>query len=74
MRPDRQRVLGASPARPAGAIVARMILVTGASGNVGRQVVDQLVAAGERVRALSRHPDRVAWPEAHRVFRQTEHD
>lgn len=39
-----------------------MILVTGASGNVGRQVVDQLVAAGEQVRALSRHPERVTWP------------
>jgi uncharacterized protein YbjT (DUF2867 family) len=40
-----------------------MILVTGATGNVGRQVVEQLVAAGEPVRALSRHPERVAWPE-----------
>jgi uncharacterized protein YbjT (DUF2867 family) len=40
-----------------------MILVTGATGNVGRQVVEQLVAAGEPVRALSRHPERAAWPE-----------
>jgi uncharacterized protein YbjT (DUF2867 family) len=40
-----------------------MILVTGASGNVGRQVVDQLVTAGETVRAVSRHPGRVAWPD-----------
>jgi uncharacterized protein YbjT (DUF2867 family) len=40
-----------------------MILVTGASGNVGRQVVEQLVAAGEPVRAVSRHPERVDWPE-----------
>ena len=39
-----------------------MILVTGATGNVGRQVVEQLVAAGERVRAVSRHPERVSWP------------
>jgi uncharacterized protein YbjT (DUF2867 family) len=39
-----------------------MILVTGATGNVGRQVVEQLVAAGEPVRALSRHPERVDWP------------
>ena len=62
-RPERRRVVGGSPAGPTGAIVARMILVTGASGNVGRQVVDQLVAAGERVRALSRHPDRVVWPD-----------
>lgn len=40
-----------------------MILVTGATGNVGRQVVEQLVAAGERVRALSRHPERSVWPD-----------
>lgn len=40
-----------------------MILVTGATGNVGRQVVDQLVAAGEPVRVVSRHPERVEWPE-----------
>jgi uncharacterized protein YbjT (DUF2867 family) len=40
-----------------------MILVTGATGNVGRQVVEQLVAAGEPVRALSRHPDRGGWPD-----------
>lgn len=39
-----------------------MILVTGATGNVGRQVVEQLVAAGEPVRALSRHPERGGWP------------
>lgn len=40
-----------------------MILVTGATGNVGRQVVAQLVAAGEPVRALSRHPERADWPD-----------
>jgi uncharacterized protein YbjT (DUF2867 family) len=40
-----------------------MILVTGATGNVGRQVVEQLVAAGEPVRALSRHPERASWPD-----------
>jgi uncharacterized protein YbjT (DUF2867 family) len=40
-----------------------MILVTGATGNVGRQVVEQLVAAGEPVRALSRHPERAGWPD-----------
>jgi len=39
-----------------------MILVTGASGNVGRQVVEQLVAAGEPVRAVSRDPARTTWP------------
>ena len=45
-----------------------MILVTGATGNVGRQVVFRLVAAGEPVRALSRHPERAGWPaEVERV-------
>lgn len=39
-----------------------MILVTGATGNVGRQVVQQLVAAGAPVRAVSRNPDRTDWP------------
>jgi uncharacterized protein YbjT (DUF2867 family) len=33
-----------------------MILVTGATGNVGREVVALLVAAGQEVRALSRDP------------------
>lgn len=33
-----------------------MILVTAATGNVGGSVVRQLVDAGERVRALTRHP------------------
>jgi uncharacterized protein YbjT (DUF2867 family) len=35
-----------------------MILVTGATGTVGREVVKQLVAAGERVRALTRDATR----------------
>jgi uncharacterized protein YbjT (DUF2867 family) len=35
-----------------------MILVTGATGTVGREVVAQLLAAGERVRALSRDPSK----------------
>jgi uncharacterized protein YbjT (DUF2867 family) len=34
-----------------------MILVTGATGHVGRHVVDQLSAAEESVRALTRNPD-----------------
>jgi uncharacterized protein YbjT (DUF2867 family) len=32
------------------------ILVTGATGNIGRRVVDQLVGAGQRVRAMTRDP------------------
>src|SRR5262245_41507085 len=39
-----------------------MILVTGATGNVGRHVLTLLVASGHAVRALSRTPDRTDWP------------
>jgi uncharacterized protein YbjT (DUF2867 family) len=35
-----------------------MILVTGATGTIGREVVAQLVNAGERVRAMTRDPGR----------------
>src|SRR5437667_8009621 len=37
-----------------------MILVTGATGNVGAEVVNALVAAGEPVRALSRGTETAA--------------
>ena len=33
-----------------------MILVTGATGTVGREVVAQLLAAGKKVRAMTRNP------------------
>ncbi|MGW1988860.1 NAD(P)H-binding protein [Embleya sp. NPDC001921] len=39
-----------------------MILVTGATGNVGRRVVDQLLAAGVGVRALARRPEAAGLP------------
>jgi uncharacterized protein YbjT (DUF2867 family) len=39
------------------------ILVTGATGNVGRLVVDRLVAAGARVRALTRNPRTARLPD-----------
>jgi len=39
------------------------ILVIGASGNVGRQVVLQLAAAGRQVRALTRRPDVACLPQ-----------
>jgi uncharacterized protein YbjT (DUF2867 family) len=41
-----------------------MILVTGATGTVGRALVDQLVAAGVPVRALTRRPTAAGLPDA----------
>ncbi|HEY1495158.1 MAG TPA: NAD(P)H-binding protein [Candidatus Solibacter sp.] len=38
------------------------VLVIGATGNVGRQVASQLVAAGARVRALARNPETAELP------------
>src|SRR5579859_92327 len=35
---------------------SKMILVTGATGTVGREVVTQLLAAGQKVRAMTRNP------------------
>ena len=39
-----------------------MYVVIGATGNVGRAVVQQLAARGHEVRAVSRDPGRVHWP------------
>jgi uncharacterized protein YbjT (DUF2867 family) len=39
------------------------ILVTGATGNVGRRVVDRLVHAGVQVRALTRNPAAAGLPD-----------
>ena len=39
-----------------------MILVTGATGTVGRQTVSQLLGVGAEVRALTRHPDTARLP------------
>ncbi len=38
------------------------ILVTGASGNVGREVVSQLLGTGAHIRALSRNPQSAGLP------------
>lgn len=38
-----------------------MFLITGATGNVGRGVVEQLASAGHKVRAMSRNPERAQW-------------
>lgn len=46
-----------------------MILVTGATGNVGRVLVDRLLAAGRPVRALTRDPQRAALPDGVEVQR-----
>ncbi|MBO0657385.1 NAD(P)H-binding protein [Streptomyces triculaminicus] len=43
------------------------ILVTGATGNVGREVVAQLLAAGNAVRALARDPESAELPEGVKV-------
>ncbi|MEU7000852.1 NAD(P)H-binding protein [Nonomuraea sp. NPDC046570] len=45
------------------------ILVTGATGTVGRQLVEQLVRAGERVRALTRDPAAAGLPAEAEVVR-----
>jgi uncharacterized protein YbjT (DUF2867 family) len=41
-----------------------MILVTGATGTVGRELVPQLVAAGQNVRVLTRDPSRARFDAA----------
>lgn len=40
-----------------------MILVTGATGNVGHNVVEQLLAHGQDVRAMTRDPSRARFPD-----------
>ena len=46
-----------------------MFLVTGATGNVGRHVVDRLLEAGAKVRATSRNPATAGLPEQAEVVR-----
>jgi len=48
---------------------AKPILVTGATGRIGRQVVSQLLATGSRVRALTRNPDSADLPPDVEVVR-----
>jgi uncharacterized protein YbjT (DUF2867 family) len=45
-----------------------MILVTGSTGNVGRPLVGLLAAQGEKVRALSRDPERASLPDGVEVL------
>jgi uncharacterized protein YbjT (DUF2867 family) len=44
-----------------------MILVTGATGNVGREVVNQLLEDGQKVRAVTRDPATAALPDGAEV-------
>jgi uncharacterized protein YbjT (DUF2867 family) len=41
----------------------KTVLVTGATGTIGRYVVDELLAGGHRVRALTRKPEAAALPD-----------
>jgi uncharacterized protein YbjT (DUF2867 family) len=45
------------------------ILVIGATGNVGRHVVDQLAATGAEFRAMTRNPDAASLPSQVEVVR-----
>ncbi|RDH74812.1 nucleoside-diphosphate sugar epimerase [Mycolicibacterium moriokaense] len=47
------------------------ILVTGATGNVGRPLVNHLVRAGVTVRAVTRHPDSAHFPDGVEVLGST---
>jgi len=46
-----------------------MILITGATGNVGRPLVAQLLARGAKVRAISRHPNTAGLPDGAEVVK-----
>ena len=48
------------PLRPPSDV--RPVLVVGATGRIGRHVVDQLLRAGARVRAFTRRPDAAEFP------------
>ncbi|NUR85758.1 MAG: NAD(P)H-binding protein [Nonomuraea sp.] len=39
------------------------VLVTGATGTVGRELVEQLISSGQQVRALTRNPAKAGLPE-----------
>jgi uncharacterized protein YbjT (DUF2867 family) len=47
------------------------IVVTGATGNVGRPLVAELAAGGARVRAVTRTPNTAGFPEGVEVVRST---
>jgi uncharacterized protein YbjT (DUF2867 family) len=47
----------------------KQVLVIGATGNVGRQVISQLITANVRVRALARNPDSAGLPAQVEIVR-----
>ncbi|MEV6557068.1 SDR family oxidoreductase [Nocardia sp. NPDC051756] len=51
-----------------------MILITGATGTIGSEIVRQLVARGEQVRALTRDPVQAQLPAGVEVVRGDYHD
>ncbi|MFC9434409.1 SDR family oxidoreductase [Nocardia sp. NPDC057030] len=51
-----------------------MILITGATGTIGSEIVRQLAARGEQVRALTRDPARAQLPAGVEVVRGDYHD
>ncbi|MFE9582884.1 NAD(P)H-binding protein [Nocardia sp. NPDC006044] len=51
-----------------------MILITGATGTIGSEIVRQLVARGERVRAFTRDPAQAQLPAGVEVVRGDYHD
>ena len=55
-------------AHPAGRLMKK-VLVTGATGNIGRQVVSQLPGTGCRIRAFSRSPQSANLPHHVEVVR-----
>jgi uncharacterized protein YbjT (DUF2867 family) len=59
----------AGPAQAASRISMNRILVIGGTGNIGRNVVRQLTAAGANVRAMVRNPDTAGLPPQVEVLR-----
>src|SRR6201997_3627162 len=60
--PTFRTVLGTARPKTHGRNHPMTIVVTGATGNVGRPLVAELVAAGARVRAVTRAPGTAGFP------------
>jgi NAD(P)-dependent dehydrogenase (short-subunit alcohol dehydrogenase family) len=67
--PSMDRPAEATPPHRMGASYMNRILITGATGRAGRQVVSQLLAMGVRVRAVARNPDAAGLPPQVEVVR-----